>query len=148
MPVTLLVKRLQEQAELPVVAHPGEDLAFDLYALKGAVIGPQQQEVIRTGIAVQLVDEENPQIRYGAVIRDRSSMGRRGLKIMGGEVDAGYRGEILVMIQNVGSAPQEIQAFDKIAQLRPVPILAGSVKAVSELEESSRGAKGFGSSGK
>jgi dUTP pyrophosphatase len=66
---------------------------------------------------------------------------------MAGVIDAGYRGEILILMTNLGSAPVEIRAGDKIAQMIPVPVLTGVVQTVESLEESARAKKGFGSSG-
>ena len=72
----------------------------------------------------------------------------RGIATTGGVIDAGYRGEILVLMTNVGDASVELKAGEKIAQMIPVPVLTGDVIEVADLEESSRAAKGFGSSGR
>jgi dUTP pyrophosphatase len=63
-------------------------------------------------------------------------------------IDAGYRGEILVLMTNLGAEPVELKAGDKIAQMIPVPVLTGLVQEVESLEDSARAEKGFGSSGK
>ena len=75
-------------------------------------------------------------------------MAARGLATTGGVIDAGYRGEILVLMTNLGTDPIEIQAGEKIAQMIPVPVLTGLVEAVESLEDSARAEKGFGSSGR
>jgi dUTP pyrophosphatase len=62
-------------------------------------------------------------------------------------IDAGYRGEILILMTNLGQDPLELRAGDKIAQMIPMPILTGVVQTVENLEESARAEKGFGSSG-
>jgi dUTP pyrophosphatase len=63
-------------------------------------------------------------------------------------IDAGYRGEILVLMTNLGNTAIEIKAGEKIAQMLPVPGLTGGVEVVEDLEESARANKGFGSSGR
>jgi dUTP pyrophosphatase len=62
-------------------------------------------------------------------------------------IDAGYRGEILILMTNLGDSALEVKAGEKIAQMIPVPVLTGTVETVSSLEDSSRAEKGFGSSG-
>jgi dUTP diphosphatase len=68
--------------------------------------------------------------------------------LTGGVIDAGYRGEIKVLMENLGDLPATIQAGDKIANLIPYPVLTDEVKTVDDLNESSRKAGGFGSSGR
>jgi dUTP pyrophosphatase len=143
----LRVKRLHADARLPVVAHPGEDLGYDVFALEQAVLAPRITVKLRTGIAVEARDPETG-APLGLLVRDRSSMAARGLATTGGVIDAGYRGEILILMTNLGEVTQEIQAGEKIAQMVPVPVLTGPVREVESLEVSVRAAKGFGSTGK
>jgi dUTP pyrophosphatase len=75
-------------------------------------------------------------------------MAARGVATTGGVIDAGYRGEILVLMTNLGDVAVELNAGDKIAQMIPVPVLTGAVEDVENLEDSARAAKGFGSSGR
>jgi dUTP pyrophosphatase len=84
----------------------------------------------------------------GALLRDKSSMAARRLALTGGVIDAGYRGEIKVLMENLGDQPATIRTGDKIANLIPYPVLTGEVQVVEELNESSRKAGGFGSSGR
>ena len=143
----LLVKRLEEGARAPVVAHPGEDLGYDLFALEVTVLAPRETVRVRTGIAVEA---RNPATGapLGLLVRDRSSMAARGIATTGGVIDAGYRGEILVLMTNLGEAAVELKAGEKIAQMIPVPVLTGPVQEVESLEGSARAGKGFGSSGR
>jgi len=143
----LRVKLLEAGARLPAVAHPGEDLGYDLFALEAAVVASGATVRVRTGVAVEARDPRSG-APLGLLIRDRSSMAARGLITTGGVIDAGYRGEILVLIVNLGVAAIELQAGEKIAQMIPIPVLTGAVERVTELEESSRAEKGFGSSGR
>jgi dUTP pyrophosphatase len=142
----LRVKRLQAGARLPVVAHPGEDLGYDVFALEDAVLAPRITVKLRTGIAVEARDPVT-NTPLGLLIRDRSSMASRGLATTGGVIDAGYRGEILILMTNLGDVTQELQAGEKIAQMVPVPVLTGPIEEVETLEVSGRAAKGFGSTG-
>jgi dUTP pyrophosphatase len=102
---------------------------------------------VRTGIAVEARHPETGG-PLGLLVRDRSSMAARGIATTGGVIDAGYRGEILVLMTNLGDATVELNAGEKIAQMVPVPVLTGPVEEVKSLEDSARAAKGFGSSGK
>ena len=142
----LRVKLLDARARLPVVAHPGEDLGYDVFALEAAALGPRATVRLRTGIAVE-ARHPGTGAPLGLLVRDRSSMAARGLACTGGVIDAGYRGEVLIVMTNLGDAPVEIQPGDKIAQMVPVPVLTGAVEQADELEDSHRAEKGFGSSG-
>jgi dUTP pyrophosphatase len=142
----LRVKLLAAAARLPLVAHPGEDLGYDVFALEDVRLAPRQTVKARTGIAVEA---RHPQTGapLGLLVRDRSSMAARGLATTGGVIDAGYRGEILIVMTNLGDKEVELKSGEKIAQMVPVPVLTGPVEEVASLEDSSRAAKGFGSSG-
>jgi dUTP pyrophosphatase len=142
----LRVKLLDPAARAPVVAHPGEDLGYDLFALEGAALAPRATVRVRTGIAVEARHPETG-AALGLLVRDRSSMAARGIATTAGVIDAGYRGEILILMTNLGDVPQELKAGEKIAQMIPVPVLTGTVETVSSLEDSARAEKGFGSSG-
>jgi len=143
----LRVKILEENARLPVVAHPGEDLGYDLFALEGALLQPQTTVKMRTGIAVEARHPATG-APLGLLVRDRSSMAAKGIATTGGVIDAGYRGEILVLMTNLGDSAVELKAGEKIAQMIPVPVLTGAVEEVENLEDSARAEKGFGSSGR
>jgi dUTP pyrophosphatase len=143
----LRVKLLEAGAQLPVVAHPGEDLGYDLFALEGAVLAPRATVRVRTGVAVEARHPET-NVPLGLLVRDRSSMAARGIATTAGVIDAGYRGEILILMTNLGEATLELKAGEKIAQMIPVPVLTGTVEQVESLEDSARAEKGFGSSGR
>jgi dUTP pyrophosphatase len=142
----LRVKRLEAGARLPLVAHPGEDLGYDLFALEGVTLNPGSTVKVRTGIAVEARHPATG-APLGLLVRDRSSMAARGITTTGGVIDAGYRGEILVLMTNLGGAAVELSPGEKIAQMIPVPVLTGAIEEVETLEASERAHKGFGSSG-
>jgi len=143
----LRVKKLAEAARAPIVAHPGEDLGYDVFALEPARLAGRQTVKLRTGIAVEARDPYTG-AGLGLLVRDRSSMASRRLATTGGVIDAGYRGEILILMTNLGDDTVEIAAGEKIAQMIPVPVLTGLVEEVESLEDSARAEKGFGSSGR
>lgn len=95
---------------------------------------------VHTGIAIELVPTA------GAIVKTRSGMAKKRLMCNAGVIDAGYRGEIIVLMENLGDEPHVIKKGDKIAQLLEHPFLAGEV-VEDELSEAGRGARGFGSSG-
>jgi dUTP pyrophosphatase len=143
----LRVRLLETGARLPVVAHPGEDLGYDLLALEAVLLEPHATVRVRTGIAVEARHPETG-APLGLLVRDRSSMAARGIATTGGVIDAGYRGEILVLMTNLSKTTVDLNAGEKIAQMIPVPVLTGLVQEVETLEDSARAAKGFGSSGR
>ena len=143
----LRVKLLEQGAKLPVVAHPGEDLGYDVFAIESVVLEPRKTVRVRTGISVEARDPEMG-TALGLLVRDRSSMASRGVATMAGVIDAGYRGEVQIVMTNLGTEPVELKAGEKIAQMIPVPVLTGVVEEVESLEESARLGKGFGSSGR
>jgi dUTP pyrophosphatase len=143
----LRVKKLDPGARLPVVAHPGEDLGYDIFALESVELAPRATVRVKTGIAVEARDLKTGEA-LGLLVRDRSSMAAKGLATTGGVIDAGYRGEILILITNLGDAPMTIGAGEKVAQMIPVPVLTGVVEEVEALDASARLERGFGSSGK
>jgi len=143
----LLVKLLAEGARVPVVTHPGEDLGYDVFALEATELWARAALRVRTGIAVEARHPETG-VGLGLLVRDRSSMAARGVAVTGGVIDAGYRGEIQILLTNLTDEAIRIEAGDKIAQMIPVPVLTGVVRQVEELGDSSRAEKGFGSSGR
>ena len=116
----------------------------------GPAIGSHGRDAatrVRTGIAVEALHPLTGE-PLGLLLRDRSSMAAQKLFVSGGVIDAGYRGEIIVMLTNFGPEPVDLPAGSKIVQMIPVPVLTGQVEEVSELAASERTDKGFGSSGR
>jgi dUTP pyrophosphatase len=96
---------------------------------------------VPTGIAIQF----DP--AAGGIVKTRSGMAKKRLMCNAGVIDAGYRGEIIVLMENLGEQAYEIKRGDKIAQLLEHPFVAGDV-VEAELGDAARGARGFGSTGK
>jgi dUTP pyrophosphatase len=142
----LKVKLLCPTAKAPTIAHPGEDLGYDLYASESVTLVPRGNAVVPTGVAIELTTTAGEPL--GALLRDKSSMASRRLTAIGGVIDAGYRGEVRVLMENLGDVVAEIHAGDKLVNLIPYPVLTTPVEVVGELAESSRESGGFGSSGR
>ena len=142
----LRVKLLIPTAKAPTIAHPGEDLGYDLYSAETVTIASHGSHIVSTGISIHFDPIDGRPV--GALVRDKSSMASRRVITTAGVIDAGYRGEVRIVMENLGDQPTEIHAGDKIANLIPYPVLTTPVQVVDELAESSRGAGGFGSSGR
>lgn len=142
----LRCKLLRPEATAPSIAHPGEDLGYDLYSAETVVFPPRGHAIVPTGISIELTASDGTPM--GALVRDRSSIAARRLITTAGVIDAGYRGEIKIVMENLADAEQTIHKGDKIANLLPYPVLTTAVEIVDDLADSKRGEKGFGSSGK
>ncbi len=136
----LKVKRLSPDAMLPTVAHPGEDIGYDLYSAEEVTIPARGAAGVHTGIAIEFVPTA------GGIVKTRSGMAKKRLLCNAGVIDAGYRGEVIVLMENLGEEPYTVRKGDKIAQLLEHPFLATDV-VEGELKAAARGAKGFGSTG-
>ena len=142
--MTLKVRRLDARARLPTRAYPG-DAGLDLYALEDGVLEPGERASIRTGVAVEI-----PEGQAGLVLPRSGLAAKHGIAIVNapGLIDAGYRGEVRVLLLNTDpSASFEIAPGDRVAQLLLVRVETPAVVEVEELALSERGAGGFGSSG-
>jgi dUTP pyrophosphatase len=143
--VTLSFTRLSEGAREPSRAHDG-DAGFDLYAVEAAVIPAGERASVGTGIALAI-----PEGWAGLVLPRSGLAARHGITLPNapGLIDAGYRGEVRVLLLNTDSrAAFEVAPGDRIAQLVLVRHESPELIEVESLEETVRGAGGFGSSGR
>ncbi len=135
------IQKIHPDAKLPVNAYQG-DAGLDLYSYGDFVLRPGERVSIPTGIKMAI-----PEGCVG-LVWDKSGIAfKRGLKSMGGVVDSGYRGEIMVCLVNLDREDQEIKKGDKIAQIVIQPFLSVDIEESESLEETHRGERGFGSSG-
>jgi dUTP pyrophosphatase len=137
------VKRIHKDAKLPEYAHHG-DAGMDLFAVESHVINPSETKLIPTGIQVEFP------LGYELQIRPRSGLAlKKGISIVNtpGTVDAGYRGEIGIIMINHGKEIFEIQPGDKIAQAVLNKIEFAQIEEAQELADSERKQGGFGSTG-
>lgn len=142
-PVQVTLRVLDPGVSPPVTAHAG-DAGLDLQARHEVVIAPRERVSVPTGIAVAIPDG------YAGLVLPRSGHARRsgiGLVNSPGLIDSGYRGEIEVLLINHGHEPVRFEAGDRIAQLVIVEVPKVIWEESDVLPESSRGQRGFGSSG-
>ena len=140
-PETIAIRRVSPDAVLPTRAHPN-DAGMDLYSLEDILLEPNQGKVSRTGIAVAVPEG------YVGLVADRSSLAKRGVKTAGGVIDAGYRGEVHIVLWNISGEGISLKRGERIAQLLLIPVATPAVLEVETHDETARGVKGFGSSGK
>jgi dUTP pyrophosphatase len=143
--VQISVVKLKPEATLPTRAHAG-DAGLDLYACEAAHLGPGERWGVGTGVAVEI-----PAGHAGLVL-PRSGLAREhGITLVNspGLIDAGYRGELRVLLLNADPAEVfRVEPGDRIAQLVIAPVALPEPLEAEELSDSSRGAGGFGSSGR
>lgn len=149
------IYKLDKNATLPTRNHEG-DAGLDLYALEDVFIYPGQTCLIKTGIAAKIPEG------YVGLLRERSSIGKKGLKLAGGVIDAGYSGDISVLLINISNMDgtklsptssnpirgYKVESGERIAQLILMPIITPTPVEVDQIWDSNRGNKGFGSSGR
>jgi dUTP pyrophosphatase len=137
----LALKKLDARAKLPDYAHTG-DAGMDMYALEPVTIKPGERIDVRTGIAMEIPTH------YVGLIWDKSGVSlKHGIKVLGGVVDAGYRGEIRIGLINHGSKPVSFEAGQKVAQMLIQRVSSPQIIEVTELSDTERGEGGFGSTG-
>ena len=149
MSVDVRVKRLPHGKDLPLPTYQtassaGLDLQAAIAPQTKLVIEPGSRELVPTGLAIELPEG------FEAQIRPRSGLAlKKGVTLVNtpGTIDADYRGEIGVIIINHGAEPFEIVRGDRIAQMIVAPIVQARLVEVEELSSSDRGAGGFGSTG-
>jgi dUTP pyrophosphatase len=136
----LRVKRIHPEAKLPVYGHPG-DAGLDLFSVVDRELGPGDVFAVPTGIRVAV-----PPGHVG-LVWDKSGISLMGVHRLAGVIDAGYRGEVQVVLINLGPAPYAVRKGAKIAQLLVQPVSSVLVVEADSLDDTSRGQGGFGSTG-
>ena len=142
--IELPVKTLTELAIVPENAYTG-DAGYDLCATEACVLAPFERAAIPTGLAIQI-----PEGHAGFVVPRSGLALKNGLSVVNapGLIDSNYRGEVKVVLINLDpKEPIQINPGDRIAQLVIMEVASVTFKPVSELNDSERGAGGFGSSG-
>ncbi|NOY55534.1 MAG: dUTP diphosphatase [Actinobacteria bacterium] len=136
--------RLDRELPPPRRVHPG-DAGADLYARESLVLASGERALVPTGIAIAVPDG------FAGLVVPRSGLAaRHGIGVVNGPglIDAGYRGEVKVILINHGSESLEIKRGERIAQLVVVPVFVGELAEVDELPGTKRGDGGFGSTGR
>lgn len=135
-------KKLDERAKAPAKGHAG-DAGIDFFALETVVFPPGGQMRVRTGVGLEI-----PPGHVG-LIWDKSSVSfNQGLKIMGGVIDAGFRGEVIMSLVNTSKSEQRLEAGQKVAQMIIQKFEDCELVEVAELSDSARGGGREGSTGK
>ncbi|MEL6776472.1 MAG: dUTP diphosphatase [Cyanobacteria bacterium J06597_16] len=141
--MTIKIVRLSPEAQLPRYEH-ADDSGLDLFAIAPHTILPGDTALVPTGIAIELP------LGTEAQIRPRSGLAlKHAITLVNtpGTIDAGYRGEIGVIVINHGKQPFEVLKGMKIAQMVIAPVIRAELEEVEQLSESVRGGGGFGSTG-
>jgi dUTP pyrophosphatase len=137
----LKIKKVHVDAKVPTRAHH-DDAGIDMYACGDVTIMPGETVKIATGVAFEMP------VGYVGLIWDKSSVGSQGIKTLGGVLDAGYRGEVFVVVHNLSSEAKTFTSGQKVAQMLVQQVELCEIEEVTELEDSLRGEGGFGSTGK
>jgi dUTP pyrophosphatase len=140
---------VEDEEFLPRRAHI-DDVGYDLRAKlpSPVTLGIGEQQLIPTGVKIALPCDIEKGICVAGIIKDRSGLAaKKGLHVLAGVVDPGYRGEVKVVLKNLGNEPITIERGMRIAQLLFVPVIIPTLKVVNELPDTLRGEKGFGSTG-
>jgi dUTP pyrophosphatase len=141
--VDLRVKRLDPDIDLPAYAHPG-DAGLDIRSAEEVTIDPGERATVSTGFAMALPEG------YAAFVQPRSGLASRsGISIVNtpGLIDCHYRGEVKVILINMGGEPFQVRRGDRIAQMVIQAVKSVRVEVVDDLDDTVRGEGGFGSTG-
>lgn len=141
--MTLSFKRIHPDAVMPAYAHPS-DAGMDIRSVRELVIPAGGRALVPTGLVVNLP------MGYEAQVRPRSGLAlKAGVTVLNspGTIDAGYRGEIGVILANFGLDDFKVNVGDRIAQLVIAPVLQPTVVEATEIDSTDRGTGGFGSTG-
>ncbi|WP_419807326.1 dUTP diphosphatase [Sphingomonas sp.] len=143
--IDIRLKRLPHGEGLPSPTYATEGAAgMDVVAAEELVLAPGARHAVATGFAVAIPDG------YEVQVRPRSGLAlKHGVTCLNtpGTIDSDYRGEVKVILANLGDAPFPIRRGDRIAQLVPAPVLGARLVDVAELDDTARGSGGFGSTG-
>ncbi|HXG03360.1 MAG TPA: dUTP diphosphatase [Candidatus Binatia bacterium] len=143
-PVRVPVQRLDPDVPLPAYAREG-DAGLDLTAAERVRLGPGERALVPTGLAIAL-----PPGCAGLVVPRSGLAWRHGVTVLNapGLIDAGYRGELRILLANLGTEPVAFERGERIAQLVIVQVIPARLDPVPGLPPSQRGAGGFGSTGR
>ncbi|MBX3594390.1 dUTP diphosphatase [Sphingomonas sp.] len=145
-PIRIRIVRLPHGADLPLPAYASAGAAgMDVVAAEELTLAPGARHAVATGFAMAIPDG------YEVQVRPRSGLAlKHGITCLNtpGTIDSDYRGEVKVILANLGDAPFPIARGDRIAQLVPAPVQRADFDLVETLDETARGAGGFGSTGR
>ena len=146
MIIDIKLRRLPHGEGLPLPSYASEHAAgLDVVAAETLTLAPGARHAVATGFAIAIPHG------FEVQVRPRSGLAlKHGLSVLNtpGTIDSDYRGEVKVILANLGGAPFEIVRGERIAQLVPAPVLRAQFEEVADLDETARGAGGFGSTGR
>ncbi|MFQ6068974.1 MAG: dUTP diphosphatase [Candidatus Aminicenantales bacterium] len=137
----LKVKKIHPEAKLPTYHHRG-DAGLDLFSALRCVLKPGEVKALPTGIQLAIP------VGFVGLIWDKSGISLSGIHRLAGVVDSGYRGEVKVVVANLGNSPFIIEKGMRIAQILIQKVEEVTVVETQSLDDTSRGENGFGSTGK
>jgi dUTP pyrophosphatase len=142
--IEIKLRRLPHGEGLPLPSYGSEHaVGLDVVAAEEVRLDPGARHPVRTGIAMAIPHG------YEVQVRSRSGTAvRNGITCLTGTIDSDYRGELMVVLVNLGEAPFDVRRGDRIAQLIPAPVLRARFAEVGDLDETPRGLGGFGSTGR
>jgi dUTP pyrophosphatase len=144
--IQIELQRMPHGDGLPLPARATEHAAgLDVVSAEDLTLAPGQRHAVATGFAIAIPEG------YEVQVRPRSGLALKyGITCLNtpGTIDSDYRGEVKVILANLGSEPFEVRRGERIAQLVPAPVLRANFREVEALSETSRGAGGFGSTGR
>ncbi len=144
--IEIRLKRLTGAEGLPLPSYASEHAAgLDVVAAEDLTLAPGERRAVGTGFAIAIPHG------YEVQVRPRSGLAlKHGISVLNtpGTIDSDYRGEVKVILANLGTEPFEVVRGERIAQLVPAPVHQGRFLEVDELDETARGAGGFGSTGR
>ena len=141
--MTLRFRKVHPDAVLPSYAHPS-DAGMDVRSVEDLTIAPGKRALVHTGLVMLLPP------MYEAQVRPRSGLAlKSGVTVLNtpGTIDSGYRGEVGVILANFGEADFQVKKGDKVAQIVIAPVTQPEIVETTEVDETDRGAGGFGSTG-
>ena len=141
--MTLRFKRVHPDAKLPAYARPG-DAGMDLRSVEDVVVPRFGRALVKTGLVMMLPPG------YEAQVRPRSGLAlKHGVTVLNtpGTIDSGYRGEVGVILANFGDSDFHVAKGDRVAQLVVAPVTQAEIVETNVIDETDRGAGGFGSTG-
>ncbi len=144
--IEIACKRLPHGEGLPLPAYASEHAAgLDVVAAESLTLAPGARHAVATGFAIAIPNG------YEVQVRPRSGLAlKHGITCLNtpGTIDSDYRGEVKVILANLGDAPFDVVRGERIAQLVPAPVLRAAFAEVTDLDDTARGAGGFGSTGR
>jgi dUTP pyrophosphatase len=145
-PLSIAIVRLPHGADLPLPAYATAGAAgMDVVAAEDLILAPGARHAVATGFAIAIPEG------YEVQVRPRSGLAlKHGITCLNtpGTIDADYRGEVKVILANLGPEPFAVKRGERIAQLVPAPVQRARFEEVDALDDTARGAGGFGSTGR